>query len=230
MKANPRRTNGFIFFVAALLAFAILSGCQSGPTKPAAGRMEMDLKRIAVLPVSNMHAIYGDGVNFRCPLSGRAFIVGAVAPDAEAYLTGQVYSILRRRENVHVISPDRAVGAQSKVLRDSPEAMCGAPELMQIAQSLDADAVLVGRVYRFVQRTGTNYFARSPASVSFSLLLVDARQGNLLWEGHFTETQRSLSENLLKIGAFFKRKMRWLTAEELAVYGIEEVFRSFPVK
>ena len=44
----------------------------------------------------------------------------------------------------------------------------------------------------------------------------------------FNETQKPLSDNLLKIGYFFRRKAHWLTAEELAGVGMEETLKKLP--
>jgi hypothetical protein len=67
-----------------------------------------------------------------------------------------------------------------------------------------------------------------PASVSFDLHLFRLRDEKMVWTGKFDETQKPLSENLLKIGSFFRRKARWLVAEELASVGMDEMLRKLP--
>jgi len=212
------------------LALTILYSCQSKRVVPDSRLEGVTIRKVAVLPVKNMYATYGDGVSFRCPLCGRSFIIGEVSPDADKFLTQQIYSLLKSRENLEVIPPGRAVGVQSMLLFNAPKELPELELLMETGKELEVDAVVLGRVYRFVQRAGTGFAAKSPASVSFSLLLVNSTDGSLLWEGHFTETQRSLFENLFKAGTFFKRKMRWLTAEELAVYGLKDMLQSFPAQ
>jgi hypothetical protein len=54
------------------------------------------------------------------------------------------------------------------------------------------------------------------------------RDGIEVWKGRFDETQRPLSENLFKIGSFFRRKASWLTAEELASVGLDEMLKRLP--
>lgn len=100
--------------------------------------------------------------------------------------------------------------------------------LVEIGRALYADAVLVGHVYRFKDRVGTRYSVDSPASVAFDIHLVDVSNGSMLWVGHFDETQRSLFENLFKIGTFLRRKGTWITAEEMAVSGLEDVLQALP--
>jgi hypothetical protein len=54
------------------------------------------------------------------------------------------------------------------------------------------------------------------------------RDEKIVWTGKFDETQRPLSENILKIGSFFRRKASWLTAEELSSVGMDEMLKRFP--
>ena len=69
---------------------------------------------------------------------------------------------------------------------------------------------------------------KRPAAVSFAVYLIDVASGKMLWKAKFEETQRSLSENVLNTETFFKRKDEWLTAYELARFGVIEVFKTFP--
>jgi hypothetical protein len=50
----------------------------------------------------------------------------------------------------------------------------------------------------------------------------------MLWKGRFEETQKSLSENILEAKSFFKKGAKWLTADDLALYGVKEIFRKYP--
>jgi hypothetical protein len=54
------------------------------------------------------------------------------------------------------------------------------------------------------------------------------RDEKMVWIGKFDETQQPLSENLLKMGSFVRRKGSWLTAEELSSVGLDEMFKRFP--
>ncbi len=114
-----------------------------------------------------------------------------------------------------LLSPDRGQPSELELV-------------LETGRQLSADAVLMGRVYRFRERLGSAYSADSPASVSFDVLLISMEDGRVLWHGRFEETQQPLSENLFTINSFFKRKARWLTAEELADDGLREVLTTFP--
>ncbi|MBW1812882.1 MAG: hypothetical protein JRJ39_04170 [Deltaproteobacteria bacterium] len=107
--------------------------------------------------------------------------------------------------------------------------------LMEAGRAANADAVIVGYLYRFQQRVGSRISADTPASVAFGIHLIDVKTRRQLWEGHFDETQRPLSENLFNIGKFIKRKASWVTAEEMAaeemaVSGLEELLETLPKK
>jgi hypothetical protein len=53
--------------------------------------------------------------------------------------------------------------------------------------------------------------------------------GKTLWKGSFKESQRVLSENILDARAFFKKGAKWLSADELARYGVREILEDFPL-
>jgi hypothetical protein len=74
-------------------------------------------------------------------------------------------------------------------------------------------------VYRFEERKGGNFAVERPASVGFHMHLME--QGAVTKVFVFDEHQQSLMENVLDIGKFFRRGAKWVTAEELAVEGID---------
>ncbi|MCX7965018.1 MAG: hypothetical protein N2596_00135 [Syntrophorhabdaceae bacterium] len=74
-------------------------------------------------------------------------------------------------------------------------------------------------LYRFIERKGGNLAVDRPASVGFHIHLFD--KDNILKRVYvFEETQQALSENVLSIGKFLRRRARWITASELAEEGI----------
>jgi hypothetical protein len=60
------------------------------------------------------------------------------------------------------------------------------------------------------------------ASVAFGIHFIRVADGRLIWVGHFDETQHSLSKNLFKLATFVRRGGGWLTAEQLATFGLRE--------
>jgi hypothetical protein len=99
---------------------------------------------------------------------------------------------------------------------------------IQLGRELNLDFLFVGVLFRFEERIGSSLGVEKPASVSFDVHLFRLRDERMVWEGKFDETQRPLSENLFKIGSFFRRKAHWLTAEELAGVGMDEMLKRLP--
>ena len=64
--------------------------------------------------------------------------------------------------------------------------------------------------------------------MTFDLLLIRVADGRILWSGRFEETQKSLSENLFNLGTFVRRGARWISAEEMAHSGLEQMLQTFP--
>lgn len=92
----------------------------------------------------------------------------------------------------------------------------------RIGEMVYADAVMMGRVQRYRERVGDEWGAKSPASVSFVLDLVDVRRGDVIWSASFDETQKSLSENIFAFGDISQRGVRWLSADQLAQEGVKK--------
>jgi hypothetical protein len=88
----------------------------------------------------------------------------------------------------------------------------------------------VGLLNRYQERGGSSRTVASPASVAFSVFLVNAQTGKLVWESSYSKTQTSLSDNLFDAPMFFKQGMKWLTAEELARYGAQKGLQELVVK
>jgi hypothetical protein len=99
---------------------------------------------------------------------------------------------------------------------------------IQLGRELSVDFIFVGYLFRFQERIGSRIGAERPASVGFDVHLLRVRDGKRVWNGKFDETQQALSENLLKLGSFVRRRASWLTAEELSSVGMDEMLQRFP--
>jgi hypothetical protein len=100
--------------------------------------------------------------------------------------------------------------------------------IKNFCQKTNTQALLYGRIYRFKQREGSSFAIKEPASVAFVLVLYDGASAQILWTGYFDETQKPLSENILNLRIY--KKLKWLTAEELAENGLDFVLKTFPLK
>jgi hypothetical protein len=101
----------------------------------------------------------------------------------------------------------------------------GSETKLQVVDRAQADAVLTAVVRRWIERDGSASGVRHPASVWLRLELRDGR-GRLIWTGTYEETQAALSEDAGSFPRAWERGFRWVTAEELADYGVRELVRA----
>ncbi len=128
---------------------------------------------------------------------------------------------LQDRKGIHVLSPGevaRASPADGEPATMGPEKAAAA-----IAKRLKADAALFGVVSVYQEREGSRLGANPPATVGFEAKVV-AADGQVLWVGGYYERQRPMNEDLVG----FLQRWAFVTAAELAEYGVDEVLRDFP--
>lgn len=94
-------------------------------------------------------------------------------------------------------------------------------------KSLGVDAVMIGVISEYTEREGSAIGVESPAAVTFSVEVLDTRDGHTLWETYFKETQKPLLENVYEIEKFFKRGAKWITSDELAKEGARKTVLDF---
>ena len=216
-----------LFYISFFIVTSSLFACKSSVPVRETAALPSTNEKLLILPFKDMSAIYGKNVSLRCPLCGNIFMTGEVADDAEDILTQSLISLMQGRKGIKLIPSGQAQGVWSKMLRDE-DRLSERDQIVETGRILGADLVMAGYVYRFRERTGTRYAADSPASVAFGVHLVDVASRRVLWTGRFDETQRSLSENLFKIGAFLKRKGAWVTVNKMAISALEDMLKTFP--
>ena len=220
--------NSKLFNVILLAMIFLVSACaektvvKDQPPKP------FEVKKILIFPFEDMAGVYGQNVDARCPICGKVFTTGQVAENASRILTDQVFIFLKERTDIELISADQAQGVMSGFREGNNNTLSEKDLWIKTGRDLNADAIFVGHLFRFRERIGTQYSVEVPASVAFDTHLIGVKDGRLLWSGNFDETQQSLSENLYQLGTFFRRRGRWVTAQELAVSGLEGVLKTFP--
>lgn len=110
----------------------------------------------------------------------------------------------------------------------TPKGTLPADIVKSIGDRTGSEAILTGIVTRYEDREGGPVGVRKPASIGFEVNLINTIDGTILWNGKYAETQRSLAEDLGMFFTFLRRKGRWLTAEELAKDGVDEVLKAMP--
>ncbi len=95
----------------------------------------------------------------------------------------------------------------------------------RVVDPAEANAILTGVVRRWVERDGSASGVRHPASVWLALELRNDT-GRPIWTGTYEETQAPLSEDVGSLPRAWERGFRWVTAEELADYGVRQLVRA----
>ncbi len=213
-----------------LLALLLLAGCTPKVVPVASGAASFKVRKILILPFTDMASIYGQGESVRCPLCGSMLTTGPVKKGGVAFLTAKLKEMVEKKTGITLIPTQRALGVYTTLLNQNGLPYPEVDIVAKTGRHFGADAVLAGNLYRFKERDGTDYAVKTPASVAFTLVLVRVSDGRVIWSGMFDETQQPLFENIFKLGLFFKRKGKWVTAEALAVQGLGQVLEELPLK
>jgi len=137
-------------------------------------------------------------------------------------VTQLLWSRLRARQGVSVLAPSEAAKALASPA--TPQFPAGQSPAVEVAKRLKADASLIGQVSVYQERVGGRFGASPPATVGFEAKIV-AADGQVLWEGNYYEKQRPMIEDMM---GFIHRRGMFVTAEELAAYGVEHMLLEFP--
>jgi hypothetical protein len=137
-------------------------------------------------------------------------------------VTQLLWSRLKTRQGMTVLSPNEVAKVIGSSATSQPSA--GQSPAMMVAKQLKADASLIGQVRVYQERVGGRFGASPPATVGFEAKVV-AADGQVLWEGNYYERQRPMTEDLM---GFIQRRGVFVTAEELALYGVEQMLLEFP--
>ena len=146
-----------------------------------------------------------------------------VPPYAAEKVTQLFWTRLKNRQGLTVLSPSEtakaAVHAPQGTDKTTPERQTAA-----IAATLKADAALMGQILVYQERSGSRLGANPPATVGFEVKAV-APDGQVLWVGNYYERQQPMTQDLV---GYIQHGGVFVTAEELAQYGVEKVLKTFP--
>lgn len=222
---HPLRLTTAVFFL--IVAF-LSSGCAANKSLETSGVESYDVTRVVVVPFENMSVRFGENSSVSNPLTRKVFVTGAVVEGAEVVVAGRLHDILMQDGTYEIVPPEAAKEVMADISAAAVDHIADRQLLIRTGKHFNADTVLTGRLYRFIQRVGSGYGIESPASVAFDLVALNVDTGKVIWRGHLDETQRSLAENLFSLGSFLKRKGRWVTAEEMAEIALSEMVASLP--
>ena len=237
MMSNKGRSIALVGLV--VLAVAGCSGSKV-TTKTSAELPRYQIRTIALVPFTTLPTPQVREVveqTFSAPPGARRSDMAiAVPPNTEQPLrqtvtvptgageivTQLLWSRLRTRQGMTVLSPSEA----AKVLASpaTPQPSAGQSSAVTVAQQLKADASLIGQVLVYQERVGGRFGASPPATVGFEAKVV-AADGQVLWEGNYFEKQRPMTEDFM---GFIQRHGVFVTAEGLAIYGVDHMLLEFP--
>ncbi|MBL7204553.1 MAG: hypothetical protein ISS63_09490 [Desulfobacteraceae bacterium] len=226
-RGKPRRYCLWLFAIFFLLTNG---GCQSGraPVQSQSPPQPI-IKKVVVV---GFRAAISKGEKsdlVRNPITGTAFMSQPVPQDVVKWLTDQLFDMLVTDKRWNLIPPGQAKGiVESIVGSDTKVGVSPLKMLQEVGKTFGADAVLVGQVYRWRERVGSDFGVDSPASVAFDLSLVRPSDGAVLWRGNYDKTQRSLFEDLFDLKTYIKSDGLWLTAKKLAKLGLEKLLEDMP--
>ena len=163
----------------------------------------------------------------RRPTLGQERGYAAPAPPLEAgeQLSDIFYRKLKNWEGIEVI-PSYEVQSGMSIAAGKPLTR---PIIKSIGEKLGVDAVLVGTVDVYKERSGSAMGLDRPqdaAEVGFAVQLISVRDGVPLWTGQYHERQRPATEDL---SGLLERGPRYLTVEGLASSAVDHVLRKFPL-
>ena len=111
-------------------------------------------------------------------------------------MTRMVNAVLKQRFQERLILPDRIGNAYRPIAMDqtldTPRKRAAT-----FGESLEANLVMVGTVWRYREKCALVDMPENAASVGFALYLVNVETGVRLWRGVFDGTQKTLSDDLI---------------------------------
>ncbi len=225
------KSMSFLALIASLMILG-LSTDGYGPSpvsgQSQTGQSAIRARGIGVMPFLRGRCGADIGEILDCPLRMLSFDPENVLAGSDRNLTGYLHEGLKKRHGERVIPLAEMVNAYDRIAKndaqDTPRTVA-----QKLGGALKTDLIFAGAVWRYRERVGRPAGAASPASVGFSVYLIEVTSGKMLWSGKFAETQRALSENVLDAWAFVKKGAKWLSADELARFGVGEVLKKSPL-
>jgi hypothetical protein len=200
---------------------------RSGFAQPETGPSWGSVESIGVMPF--VKGKYGAEINesLSCTVCLLLNDAKDLVYDSDFILTLYTQKALQKRLGKKVIVFEQSADAYERIprddLKDSPRSLA-----QRLGKALNADLMILGNVWKYRERVGGSQGVSRPASVAFAIYMIEVPSGKLIWKEVFSETQRSLAENTLKARTFFERGSKWLSADELASFGVNKIFQKFP--
>jgi hypothetical protein len=202
----------------------LLSACSAGPgdaSSPDAKIVEQfQSKDLNSHAVRSIRQVTVNNLAIMPIVAAVPFGGDPLAPGAADTITEDIY---RQASGTWKLVP------QGAVMHAAAQTQSGAnldDAAIQVGHATGADAVLYGSVERYVERVGAEYAADKPASVAFSLKLLDMNSKQVVWSAKFSKTQQPLATNFFNLPTFLENKGQWVLASELANDGVGQAIEN----
>lgn len=229
MKTIGSRLTYIIAPIVALVALG-LSSCvsdRSSMREPTGVTVSADIaqsdlslvKSLAVIDFYEGRLPGEEGGAYVDHITGFSFIPGQVATGSGQLVSNQFRFELSKRD----ITVSAQETTMEVVKKADPDLMLeyGVKLGVAVGKRLGVDFVVMGSVMRFEDLVGRKLAADKPASVSFSVAVIDVYKGKIAWKSKFEKTQTPLFSNILDYKTFFKGGMTWQKAHKLSAIGVE---------
>ena len=151
---------------------------------------------------------------------------GKISPGLLPDLDSTLARTLSQESNRQYVTLSAPASVPNMSLHES-----GSPQGLQtwieIGRRADVDLLFVPQIINWQERDGGGAGVAKAASIRVDFYLIDIARSRLLKRSVFEEQQVGLTDNLLTVGKFFKRKGRWVSAAELTQEGISKAIKEF---
>jgi len=190
--------------------------------------IKIQWEKIGVMPSFKGRRSADTGETLTCPICELSFKSENIKDGADREITSYVQEALERRYRDKVIAFDEVSRVYQKIPRDdtkdTPRSLA-----QKAGEALGADLMIAGTVWRYRDRIQEPMGPGRGASVAFEMYLIEVPSGKTVWKAKFDETQRPLTEDIRGAMVLLRKGVKWLSALELAHYGIEEAMKRFPL-
>jgi hypothetical protein len=190
--------------------------------------IKIQWEKIGVMPFFKGKRSADTGENLTCPICELSFKSENIKDSADRAMTTYVQEALERRYRDKVIALDEVSRVYQEISRDDTK---DTPRSLarKAGEALGANLMIVGAVWRYRDRVRDPMGPGRGASVAFEMYLIEVPSGMTAWKAKFDETQRPLTKDIRGSKLLIKTGARWLSADELARYGVEEAIKKFPL-
>lgn len=210
-----------------------LVACSSQTQSTQGSLVDVTVKEIALMPFLTGQMASPDApiATLSAPRDTETAIIDNVnLPDGTDLIMNQIVNTeLKIRFAERLIPPDLVSEAYQPLLM-APQLNTPRKRAIGLGKTLKANLVMVGTIWWYRERGALTQLPDNPASVGFELCLFNVETGARLWRGRFEGTQEALADDLLGGVERLNMGLRWLSARELARYGVKSVLRKLPLE